>query len=95
MSKKSTEPQKVTSSTPPPKGITIVRLNEIINLCKEKGVSKIKITGKDVELELFPWAVSVGSVQEYSPPSVDRDDNLGHNDDKTDMDLLFHSAGSN
>ena len=92
MSKKSTEPQRETFSNP--KGITIVRLNEIINLCKEKGVAKIKITGKDVELELFPWAVNAGTLQDSSPPYVDTGDNLGHNDDKTDLDLLLHSARS-
>lgn len=99
MNKKSTAPQKETSlGQHSGKGITIVRLNEIINLCKQKGVSKIKITGKDVELELFPWAMDIGSMPQNDQSSDDKIDSLGglgHNDDKTDMDLLLHSARKN
>jgi hypothetical protein len=85
MNKKSTVHQK---------GITSTRLREIIDICKESGVQHIKITGKDVELSLFPFAVNLGALTDQSGGSgVDSDDNLGHNDDKTDMDLLLHSAG--
>ena len=84
------------NSTASQKGITSLRLRDIIDICKEKGVSRIKITGKDVELELFPFAVNIGSLSSsdgYDEERVDSDLNLGHNDDKTDMDLLLHSAG--
>lgn len=96
MTKSTTGNRKQTTSTQPleknSKGITSIRLREIIDICKEKGVSKLKITGKDVELELFPFAVNVGSLPDMSNSPVDAQGNLGHNDDKTDLDLLMHSA---
>lgn len=84
MSRNTTEHQK---------GISSTRLREIIDICKEKGVKHIKITGKDVELEMFPFSVNIGSVASDSLSDVDLGSGLGHNDDKTDMDLLLHSAG--
>lgn len=72
--------------------MSISRLKEIIKICKEEGVQKIEING-DVSLELFPFAVSLGAVpKDYDRSIVDPDNNLGHNDEKTDMDLLMHSA---
>jgi len=82
-------------STARQRAISTSRLAEIIKLCKKEGVQRIKINGNDVELELFPFAVSLASIPQseaYSNDKGDRNDNLGHNDDKTDLDLLLHSA---
>ena len=73
------------------RGISSARLGEIIDICKEKGVSKMKIEGV-VEFEIFPFAVNLGAVPVMDTSTFEKPSNLGHNDDETDMDLLLHSA---
>jgi len=71
------------------KAISISRLTEIIDLCKEKGVSKISIPDS-IELEFFPFAMNLGSI-----PAEQGNDilaGMGHNSDEDDMSLLLHSA---
>lgn len=71
------------------KTITISRLREIIDLCKDKGVCKISIPGS-IELELFPFAINIGS--SLGPDDIGNESKTVHTDEEADLELLLHSA---
>ena len=64
----------------------------MIGLCKENGVKKLSIQG--LELEFYEWAVipKVEGINLDQISQIAQEGNLGHNDERTDMDLLLHSA---
>jgi len=74
------------------RAINTSRVKDLIELCRENGVKKLGIEG--LELEFFEWACAprVQSVSFEEISQIAQDGNLGHNDERTDLDLLLHSA---
>ena len=74
------------------RAINTSRVKEMISLCRENGVKKLAIDG--LELEFSDWAIAP-KMREMSFDEISQiaqEGNLGHNDEKTDLDLLLHSA---
>lgn len=73
------------------KTITITRLDEIIQLCRENGVSKI-IIPDTIELELFPFSANINGLGDVTNQSEITAEDFEKIDKQNEMNLLLHSA---